>query len=103
MAMNEPIAVMRRPSIEAAIRSAIADPRRKRQLLEATGWDDSMLSKLVQEKPAGITLDKLDAVLAALDHVIVTRRYLDAMCTMGKVGMFCECARAGGGECGSTR
>lgn len=103
MAMNEPIPRMRRPSIEAAIRTAIADPRKKRELLDATGWDDSMLSKLVQEKPAGITLDKLDIVLAALDHVVVTRSYLDAMCTMGKVGMFCECARAGGGECGSGR
>ncbi|MGN5479496.1 DNA-binding protein [Cupriavidus basilensis] len=93
--MNEPIAMMRRPSIEAAIRTAIADPRKKRELLDATGWDDSMLSKLVQEKPAGITLDKLDIVLAALDHVVVTRSHLDAMCTMGKVGMFCECARRG--------
>lgn len=94
---------MRRPSIEAAIRGAISDPRAKQRILDATGWDKSMPSKLVQENPAGITLDKLDAVLSALDCVVVTRNYLDAMCTMGKVGMFCECARAGGGECGAGR
>lgn len=101
--MNQPISMMRRASIATEIRTALNDPKKKQRLLEATGWDESMPSNLVQEKPAGITLDKLDALLAALDHVVVTRDYLDAMCTMGKVGMFCECARAGGGECGAGR
>lgn len=98
--MNQPIPTARRPSIEQAIRAAITDKDARARLLKATGWDSTMLSKIVQANPAGITIDKLDAVLSALDHVVVTRSYLDAMCTMGKVGMFCECARAGMGECG---
>lgn len=101
--MNAPIQMMRRPSVEQAIRAALTDKQAKAKILAATGWDESMLSKLVQDNPVGIKLDKLDAVLAALDHVVVTRDYLDAMCTMGKVGMFCECARAGMGECGARR
>ncbi|MGF6878380.1 DNA-binding protein [Paraburkholderia sp. MM5477-R1] len=101
--MNQSITATRRQSIEAAIRTAISDPRAKQRILDATGWDKSVPSKLVQDNPHGITLDKLDAVLSALDCVVVTRRYLDAVTTLGEVGMFCCRARDGMGECGAGR
>jgi transcriptional regulator with XRE-family HTH domain len=89
----------RRPSLEHALRDAIRDPERQALILEATGWDRSMLSKITAGQ-TGITIDKLDAVCGALGHSLVTRRYLDAIATLCEVGASCECARSGMGECG---
>ncbi|MBB5411879.1 hypothetical protein HDG34_005845 [Paraburkholderia sp. HC6.4b] len=100
--MNE-VVLMRRPSLELAIREAIADPDKRQRILVATGWDESMLSKIVAKQPAGITLDKFDALLGAIDYVYMSAKYANAVCTLGEVGMFCKCMRAGMGECGPSR
>lgn len=97
--MNAPQSTNRRPSLEHALRDAIRDSDRQALILEATGWDRSMLSKITSGQ-TGITIDKLDAVVGALGHSLVTRRYLDAIATLCEVGASCECARAGMGECG---
>jgi len=39
-------------------------------------------------------------VAKAVGFVLVTRKYLDAVATLGEVGMHCHCAREGLGECG---
>jgi transcriptional regulator with XRE-family HTH domain len=98
--MNGPfISGSRKPSLEHALRDAIRDQDRQNLILEATGWDRSMLSKITSGQ-AGITIDKLDAVLGVLGHSLVTRRYLDAITTLCEVGASCECARQGLGNCG---
>ncbi|CAD15607.1 hypothetical protein RSc1905, partial [Ralstonia pseudosolanacearum GMI1000] len=48
----------------------------------------------------GVPINKLDTLVACCGYVLVTRKYLDAVATLGEVGMFCECARQGAGECG---
>jgi hypothetical protein len=67
--------------------------------MEALDWDDSQVSRFLSGGQ-GVPLGKIDKLFAAIGYVVVTRRYLDAMCTMGEVGMHCECARQGVGECG---
>lgn len=88
-----------RPSLEHALREAISDSTRQAAILEATGWDRSMLSKITAGL-SGITLDKLDVLLPPTGLVIVGARYLDAIGTLCKVGASCECAMRGMGECG---
>ncbi|EDO91551.1 conserved hypothetical protein [Burkholderia pseudomallei Pasteur 52237] len=44
-------------------------------------------------------IDKIDTLVAAVGFVLVTRKYLDAVATLGEVGVHCECARRGYGEC----
>ncbi|QBP56622.1 hypothetical protein E2R23_16755 [Burkholderia pseudomallei] len=46
-----------------------------------------------------IVIDKIDTLVAAVGFVLVTRKYLDAVATLGEVGVHCECARRGYGEC----
>ena len=50
----------------------------------------------------GVTISKIDALVGASGYVLVSRKYFDAVGTLGEVGMNCQCARNGGGECGST-
>lgn len=91
---------VRTPSrIEQALRAALSSPNRH-EVQKAVGWDDSQVSRFLAGNQ-GIVIDKIDALLAAVKYVPVNREYLDAISTLGKVGMHCECARQGLGECGN--
>lgn len=86
------------PRIEQALRGALTSEGRQ-QVMDATGWDKSAVSRFLDNQQ-GVTIDKLDKLVGAVGFALVTRRYLDAITTLSKVGVNCECARAGGGECG---
>lgn len=84
--------------IEQALRAALSGPDRQ-AIAASVGWDDSQVSRFLSGGQ-GVVIDKLDALMRAANYVLVTRRYLDAVATLGEVGMHCECARQGLGECG---
>jgi len=86
--------------IEQAMRVALSGPQRQ-DVQRSIGWDNSQVSRFLNGDQ-GIVIDKLDALAAAVGYVLVTRKYLDAVATLGEVGMHCECARQGLGECGRT-
>jgi hypothetical protein len=93
---------MRTPAlIEPALRQALHGPRRQ-DVQRALGWDDSQVSRFLSGSQ-GVVIDKIDTLVASVGFVLVTRRYLDAVATLGEVGMHCECARQGYGECGPAR
>ncbi|WP_175908437.1 MULTISPECIES: DNA-binding protein [unclassified Burkholderia] len=83
--------------IEPALRHALHGPKRHK-VQTALGWDDSEVSRFLSGGK-GIVIDKIDTLVAAVGFVCVTRKYLDAVATLGEVGMFCQCARQGRGEC----
>lgn len=90
---------IRPPSrIEQALRAALTGQTRH-EVQKAVGWDDSQVSRFLSGSQ-GIVIDKIDTLLCAVKYVPVNREYLDAISTLGKVGMHCECARQGLGECG---
>ncbi|QBP10132.1 DNA-binding protein [Cupriavidus metallidurans] len=92
---------MRQPvRIEQALRVALSGPKR-RVIQQTIGWDNSQVSRFLNGDQ-GVVIDKLDALAAAVGYVLVTRKYLDAVATLGEVGMHCECARQGLGECSRT-
>ena len=91
--MSKPI-----PRIEHALRSALNGPARH-DVQAAVGWDDSQVSRFLSGHQ-GVVIEKLDALVSAIGYVLITRRYLDAVATLGEVGMHCHCAREGLGECG---
>lgn len=88
------------PRIEQALRSALTSEGRH-QVMEAVGWDKSAVSRFLDSQQ-GVTIDKLDKLVGAVGYVLVTRNYLDAISTLSKVGVNCECARSGMGECGPS-
>ena len=87
-----------KPTIETALRQALSGPARH-NVASALHWDDSQLSRFLSGGQ-GVVIDKLDALVHAVGFVLVTRKYLDAVATLGEVGMHCHCAREGLGECG---
>lgn len=90
---------MRPPQlIEHALRRAMSGPARL-DVQQAMGWDKSSMSRFLSGEQ-GVAIDKIDTLVRAVGYVLVTGKYLDAMATLGEVGMFCECARQGTGECG---
>jgi hypothetical protein len=89
----------RAPSIENALRAALSNPRTKAQTRDELSMDDSQVSRFLSGQ-AGITIDKLDAMVKALGMVVTSRQYMDALAFMAQTGTACECARAGMGECG---
>jgi len=89
----------RKPSIENALRASLTNPRTKAQTRDDLGMDDSQVSRFLSGQ-AGITIDKLDALVGALGMVVTSRQYMDALAYMAQTGTACECARAGMGECG---
>ena len=90
--------MMKRPmQIEQALRSALTGPGRQ-DVQNKVGWDDSQVSRFLNGGQ-GIVIDKIDLLVAAVGFVMVTCKYLDAVSTLGEVGMHCECARQGQGEC----
>lgn len=89
---------MRTPAlIEPALRQALHGPKRH-DVQAALGWDDSQVSRFLSGGQ-GIVIDKIDTLVASVGFVLVTRKYLDAVATLGEVGVHCECARRGYGEC----
>ncbi|WP_250466082.1 MULTISPECIES: DNA-binding protein [unclassified Caballeronia] len=89
---------MRHPAlIEPALRQSLHGPKRH-EVQAALNWDDSQVSRFLSGGQ-GVVIDKLDTLVAAVGFVLVTRKYLDAMATLGEVGVHCECARQGHGEC----
>ncbi len=89
---------MRTPAlIEPALRQALHGPKRL-DVQAALGWDDSQVSRFLSGGQ-GVVIDKIDTLVAAVGFVLVTRKYLDAVATLGEVGVHCECARRGYGEC----
>ena len=92
---------MRTPArIEPALRQALNGPGRH-DVQQAIGWDDSQVSRFLNGGQ-GVVIDKIDTLVAAVGFVLVTRKYLDAVATLGEVGVHCECARQGYGECGKN-
>jgi len=90
---------MRPPQlIEHALRRALSGPKRQ-EVAQAVGWDNSAMSRFLNGDQ-GITIDKLDTLVRTVGYILVTCKYLDAVATLGEVGMSCECARQGLGECG---
>lgn len=87
--------------IEQSLRAALTGPGRQ-QVTDAVGWDKSQVSRFLSGE-GGITIDKIDALVGSVGFVLVSTRYLDAVAVMGEVGMHCECARQGRGECGSAK
>ncbi|MCA8260835.1 DNA-binding protein [Burkholderia multivorans] len=87
------------PLVERLLREAMADPKAKASILEATGWDASMPSKILSNG-AGITLEHLNTVFAALGLVVTTKGYMDYLAQGNVIGSNCRCAREGFGECG---
>ncbi|VWD35640.1 DNA-binding protein [Burkholderia contaminans] len=89
---------MRQPvRIEQALRNALSGPKRQ-DVQREVGWDDSQVSRFLNGGQ-GVVIEKIDSLVAAVGYVLVTRKYLDAVATLGEVGMNCECARQGLGEC----
>lgn len=87
--------------IEQSLRSAMSGPSRK-DVQAAVGWDNSQVSRFLNGEQ-GVTIEKIDALVEAVGFVLVSGRYLSAVATLGEVGMHCECARQGRGECGPSR
>lgn len=86
--------------IETALRVAMTNDKTKQKLLEETGWDASMPSK-VCAGTTGITLDKLDAVCRALGLTIVEVGYMDYLARGNEIGSRCCKARLSLGNCGA--
>ena len=86
------------PRIEQALRAALTSQGRL-EVMESVGWDKSAVSRFLDGQQ-GVPIDKLDKLVGSVGFVLVTREYLDAIATLSRVGVNCECARNGMGECG---
>lgn len=87
-------------TIERVLRQHLSQPGSAAQ--EATGWDGPAVSRFLSGQQ-GVPIAKIDALVGAVGFVLISRKYLEAIGTLGEVGMYCHCARAGGGECGPGR
>lgn len=90
---------MQKPSLERSFRQALTDPKKRDEIRQALGWDDSQVSRFLSGQ-MGLTIEKLDAAISVLDRRVVSRRYLDAIGELCITGANCYCAREGMGECG---
>lgn len=84
-----------------AIRLALTGDRKK-ELMELMGWETGDVSRVLAGTQ-GIPLEKWDPLLDFIDHVPVSKPYLNAISTLCQVGAQCHCAREGFGECGARR
>ncbi len=87
-------------TIERMLRKNLSQPGSAAQ--EAAGWDTAAVSRFLSGAQ-GVTIGKIDALVGGAGYVLISRKYLEAIGTLGEVGMYCHCARAGGGECGPGR
>ncbi|GAA0493586.1 DNA-binding protein [Pigmentiphaga daeguensis] len=88
--------------MERMFREALSDPSTRADVRGALGWDDSQVSRFLSGQ-TGLTIDKIDAAIGALDLVVTSRRYMDFLAYGSQIGAACHCARAGMGECGAGR
>ena len=72
------------------------------QIAGRVGCSKSTVSRVLSGQQ-GVPIGKIDALVNAAGFVLISRKYLEAIGTLGEVGMYCHCARAGGGECGPSR
>ena len=88
-------------TIERALRHHLTNTSDASQspAAQAAGWDSSAVSRVLSGQQ-GVTIGKIDALVNSAGYVLVSQRYFDAIGTLGEVGMHCQCARNGGGECG---
>ncbi|MBN3853812.1 helix-turn-helix transcriptional regulator [Paraburkholderia sp. Ac-20340] len=84
---------------ESILRAALRDAENQAAVVDATGWDSTMLSKVLSGN-AGITIDKLNAVIGALGLTITSVEYMDYLARGNVIGSNCHCARMNMGECG---
>ena len=77
---------MSRPGVAHTIRTAMAHPASKAAVQQAVCWDDSQVSRVLSGS-TGVVLDKLDALFEAVDYVVVSRDYLQAVTTLGRIGL----------------
>lgn len=87
-----------RIGIETAIRRALDDQRKCGEIMSATGWSASDVSR-VKSGQQGIKIEYIDAILASLGYVAVEPAYMDFLAYGCKIGSNCKCAREGGGSC----
>lgn len=90
---------MRKPTIEQALREALSNPATKDDIAAEMGWDASNVSRFLSGQN-GVPIGKLETIIKAIGYVMVTPKYLNALAAMSEVGVYCKCAREGGGECG---
>ncbi len=90
--------IAREPLLTATLRDACRDAGKRRAICEATGWDDSMPNKVVNG--AGVTLEKIHALLESLGLVVTTQDYMDYLAQGNQIGSSCRCARMSMGACG---
>ena len=84
--------------IEQALRATLTGHGRH-TTIEAMSWDKSQVSRFL-DGSQGVPIDKLDTLVASAGFVLVSTKYLQAVATLSEVGVHCECARQGRGECG---
>ena len=84
--------------LQTAVREALTNPKTKNSVKDTVGWDDPTVTRFLSGQ-AGVTIEKMDALLSAVGYVPVSARYLDALGIMSEVGTHCKCARQGLGEC----
>ncbi|PXW28234.1 hypothetical protein SAMN05445871_4053 [Paraburkholderia caballeronis] len=87
-----------KPNIESALRAVLTGPDRKRAA-EQLAWDASEVSRFLSGQ-RGVLIGEIDRAIDVAGYALVSRPYLDAIAVLGKVGVACECARQGAGECG---
>ncbi|CAB3783155.1 hypothetical protein LMG28688_01590 [Paraburkholderia caffeinitolerans] len=101
VAQTVPLMPARTPLVEKLLREAIADPKKKQAILDATGWDPSMPSKILSNS-AGVTLEHFNALFYALGLVVTTVGYMDYLAEGNVIGSNCRCARMNMGACGAA-
>lgn len=87
-------------TIERVLRQHLSQPGSAAR--EAATWDGPSVSRFLSGQQ-GVPIGKIDSLVGACGFVLVSRKYLEAIGTLGEVGMHCHCARNGSGECESNR
>lgn len=98
-AIEQPVNGPVKTKPESILRTALRDSDNQAAVIDATGWDSTMVSKVISGQN-GITIDKLNAVMAALGLTITSVAYMDYLARGNVIGSNCHCARMNMGECG---
>ena len=77
---------MQPPRISHALRASLKHPTGKAVARQATGWDNSQISRVLSGSQ-GIVIDKLDPLFESVGFVLVSREYLRAVTTLGRLGL----------------
>ena len=90
-----------RITVKKVLRDALADKERRDDIARAAGWKDaSSAASRVLSDQQGLSLDKLDDILAAAGLTVVTPSYLDWLARGAIIGAHCWCERNSMGTCG---